>query len=96
MGQYKSSLRCIRDDAGGKPILLALDEVVSAFGKSKVNLGKIAQIISVVEKALNFFKWNEFNAVVTTLDTLPVNMERQSSRPIIWVMLPRLTLGMCL
>lgn len=88
-------LQCIRDDAGGKPILLALDEVVAAFGKGQVDIPKISKIISVIGAGLSKFRWNEFNAVVTTLDTVVVNNEKTlSGRPIVWVMLPRMILGM--
>lgn len=84
-------IKCIRHDAGGKPILLGLDEIVSAFGKQNVG-DKVSEIISEVGKALNMFGWDEFNAVVTTLDIVVVNVEKtQSSRPIEWVMLSRLT-----
>jgi len=82
---------CIRLDAGDKPILLGLDEVVSAFGKEVVDTNKVAQIVSKVGWCLNKYG-SQFNAIVTTLDTVAVNAETtMSGRPIAWIPLPRLT-----
>lgn len=87
-------IKCIRHDAEGRPILLGLDEIVAAFGKQNVDGNRISKIISEVGKALNIFAWDEFNMVVTTLDTFVVNVEKiQSGRPIEWVILPCLTTG---
>lgn len=83
-------VQCIRLDAGNKPILLGLDEVVSAFGRD-VNIQKVTQIVSKVGLCLNQFG-SHFNAVVTTLDTVVVKAETTlSGRPIAFIPLPRLT-----
>eukprot|EP00026_Physarum_polycephalum_P002260 Phypoly_transcript_02266.p1 GENE.Phypoly_transcript_02266~~Phypoly_transcript_02266.p1 ORF type:complete len:656 (+),score=60.61 Phypoly_transcript_02266:383-2350(+) len=83
-------VQCIRLDAGNKSVLLGLDEVVSAFGKD-VDIQKVTQIVSKVGLCLNQFGSN-FNAVVTTLDTVVVNAETTlSGRTIAFIPLPRLT-----